>query len=174
MKVRVGVSLLAGLVLMVGFQNCGGPVGGVGDSASHDFPLNEKANLVGRFEVDKFIATSSCPDMDLDGVVCAATYKEENAKIKQVVEFLADGTLIVEGACNTYYSQYDLETNGSLGRIAVDELSGTSASCDGLEAEEESLLVYRLSQSVRVVEEGPQSLTIYTDRSSAVKLDRHL
>lgn len=174
MRVRVGLSLLTGLALMIGFQNCAGPTAGVGNSAAQNFPINEKASVIGRFEVDKFISTSSCPDIEPDGLVCAAIYQEEEAQMKQVVEFLADGTLIIEGACNTYYSKYKIESNGSLGRIAVGELSGTSAACDGLEAEEESLLVYRLSKSVRVVEEGSQALTIFTDQSSALRLEKHL
>ena len=173
MKVRVGISVLAGLALMMGFQNCGGPVE-MGEAGSTNFQTNEKVGLIGRFEIDKFIATSSCPDLDPDGVTCAAIYEEEEAQLTQVVEFLSDGTLIVEGACNTYYSSYELESNGSIAKFAVGELSGTSAACSGMEAEEESLLVFRLTQSVRLVEEGPESLTIFTDRSSALKLEKHL
>lgn len=172
MKVRVILSSLIGLSLMLGFQNCGAPVSSDLNSVSPN--SSEKLNLVGRFEIDKFVSTSSCPDVDSGELACAARYEEVDAKLRQVVEFLSDGTLIIEGACNTYYSRYELESNGDIGRFYVNELAGTSSACGGEEAEEESLLVYRLSQSVRLVKEGPSNLVIFTDRSSALKLARNL
>ncbi len=172
MNARALISITAVLAVMMGFQNCGGQM-----NLNEDFsnsPSAEKISLSGRFKVDKFVATSGCPDIDSDEFVCSALYKEDSAVKNQIVEFADDGTIIVEGACNTYYSRYVLDSNGSLGRIEIEELKGTGNVCDGLEAEEEILLVHRLNNSVRIVEEGGRSVMIYTDQSSALKLQKNL
>ena len=169
MKVRALVLSIAGLGLVMGFQNCGGPVSS-NDGALAKAEPEESAVLAGKFKIEKFVATSRCPDVDVEDGACAASYKEDAALTDQKIEFLEDGTLIVEAACNTYYAEYKFSSNGTLGKIAVENLQGTSASCDGDEAEEESVLVHRISKSVRIVEEGPEDLTLFTDQSSALKL----
>lgn len=169
-RLRAIAISIAGLGLIMGFQNCGGPVGSGGDAELLKSEPDSAASLSGKFKIEKFVATSKCPDVDLEDGACAAAYKEDDALTEQKVEFLEDGTLIVEAACNTYYADYEFSSNGTLGKIAVGNLSGTSAKCDGEAAEEESVLVHRLSKSVRIVEEGPQDLTLFTDQSSALKL----
>lgn len=170
MKVRAMAISIAGLGLIMGFQNCGGPVGSTGGAELLKPGTEGSSSISGKFKIEKFVATSKCPDIDLEDGACAAVYEEDDALTEQSVEFHEDGTLIVEAACNTYYAEYEFSSNGTLGKIAVGNLSGTSAKCDGEAAEEESVLVHRLSKSVRIVEEGPKDMTLFTDQSSALKL----
>lgn len=173
MKKQSLIVLSLGFILVMGFQNCSGT--NSPDEPSNSYPVgSEKASLEGRFEVDKFISTSSCPDVSSADLVCSSIFSEEESETFQSVEFMSDGTLIVEGACNTYFSQYRLEGDIGLGHFYVDELSGTSKVCSGAEAEEENLLLHRLAQSVRIVADSAESLTIYTDQSSALKLTKKL
>ena len=170
MKARVMFISIAGLGLIMGFQNCGGPVGTAGETELLKPDASGGSSISGKFKIEKFVATSKCPDIDTEGGACAAVYVEDDALTEQSIEFHEDGTLIVEAACNTYYADYEFSSNGTLGKIAVGNLSGTSANCDGEAAEEESVLMHRLSKSVRIVEEGPKDLTLFTDQSSALKL----
>jgi hypothetical protein len=167
-KVRSAMLVLSGLGLIIGFQNCGGALNGVGD-AQGAISSSEKASLVGRYEVEDFIATSSCPDVDSGDALCASVYKEDSAQTGQVVEFLSDGTLVVEGACNTYYSEYQISGN-ALAMLSIGDLSGTNVVCDGPAQKEESLLLHRLGAAVRLAKDGPTEISIYTDQSSALRL----
>lgn len=175
MKVRALISAFAGLGLLIGFQNCAGPTSLEGESGELSQP-SEKASIKGRYKVSDFIATSSCPDMDMDGegLACAAVYEEVAAKISQTVEFQEDGTLVIEGVCNTYYADYFVSGSGHLSKIEIANVSGTSNSCSGLEAEEESLLIFRLTESVRAVVENKSQILIFTDKSSAVRIQKSL
>lgn len=172
MKVRALISAVAGLGLLIGFQNCAGPTSL--ESGGELSQPSEKASLSGRYKVSDYIATSKCPDMDAQDLVCAATYEEKAAQADQVVEFQENGAVIIEGVCNTYYADYTLSGSGHLSEIEVTNVSGTSNACSGLEAEEESLLVFRLSESVRAVAESGSEITIYTDKSSAIRIKKSL
>lgn len=173
MRLRAVVFSIAGLSLLFGFQNCSAPTTLDSEGNLIEQPT-EKASLSGRYSVSEFISTSSCPDIEQNGIVCSAIYKEDKAKTIQFIEFMPDGSLMLEGSCNTYYANYVLSSSGSIGRFKVDSLSGTSkATCSAEEAEEESILVYRLGEAVRIVEEGPKDLAIYTDQSSAFRLIRN-
>ncbi|HAG91399.1 MAG TPA: hypothetical protein DCL41_05980 [Bdellovibrionales bacterium] len=174
MKVRAIVVSVACLGLLVGFQNCGGAVGPSAPDALGSSPTpTSKASLSGTYEVNKFIATSSCPDLDTTEleVECAAIYEEEAASSSHTVEFQSDGTLVVQGPCNTFYGQYEYQTSGSLGQLRISDLLGTSANCgNAIDKEEEDLLLKRLGKAVRTVSDGPDSITIYTDQSSAISI----
>ena len=172
MKIRVLLVTFASLGLVIGFQNCGGAVGSSDPMSSTSLDASEKSSLSGSFEVQKFVSTSSCPDQNSEGLACASVFEESEAESSQIVEFLADGTVMVQGACNTFYGHYELNNSGSMGQIAVKDLYGTSVDCDGVDGDEEARLVHRLGKSVRVVSEGADNLMVFTDQSSAIALKR--
>lgn len=173
MRLRAVLFSIAGFSLLMGFQNCGAPT--TLDSVSgSDAALKEKLSLSGRYIVSHFIANSGCPDVDLsEGLTCSAEYSESAAVTEQSIEFMPDGTLIIEGACNTYYSTYEMysleEGSNAAGRFAVKNISGSKNACDGDAVEEESVLIHRLSKAVGIKEDGDKSVTIQTNQSSEVR-----